>query len=475
MKNVILFATHILNDYVVNQIKKLYNDTKGIADMYVLLQVDHLSTYAIPPEYAVFPFTIENLNSLGYEPWAETIIPGSNHFAVLYFYENHPEYEYYWNIEYDVTFSGNWQLFFKFYNDKNDDFITSHIASIEDMPNWEHWNDIELNEEDDIPAIHYLKSFNPIYRISNNALHFISTFLKKGNRGHHELLLPTILNYHGYYLRDLGENDKYACENTTFFYTKPIEGRTWYDGSTMRYRPVYYVDEVILANKLYHPIKETCGDNIWGFDLEKHFEDIIVSTHWLYNKNINLSNYIIDKAYIYSLINILNKHCFERILDLGGCQKTDVFNQYTKYYNCRLYTVDSDTHWIKMLKYNYPDAAVLNSFHYYKSFVDEASHYIGLNHDLMVKNDRFDLISVDGPLGDNCRLISRINIIDIISSGLLADKFVIMFHDTNIPQYANTAMISKRLIEKNGVNLKVKVLHYGKGTTILTNIEEILV
>ena len=99
MKSVILYATHILNDYVLGQIKKLHDETKEIVDMYVLLQKDYLDPADVPSDVSVYPFSIDSLNSLEYEPWSNTIVPGSNHFQVLQFYKEHPIYDYYWNIE----------------------------------------------------------------------------------------------------------------------------------------------------------------------------------------------------------------------------------------------------------------------------------------------------------------------------------------------------------------------------------------
>lgn len=439
--------------------------------MYVLLQTDMIDCEDIPFDISVFPFSIESLNSLGYEPWTNTIVPGSNHFPVLQFYLCHSEYDYYWNIEYDVTFTGNWNTFFRFFDDKIEDFITSHIASISERPKWNRWHDMKLVESDSIPFNDYLKSFNPIYRISNRALNFIDGFLRKGNRGHHELLLPTVLHYHGFSLGDFGGNGGFIYGKEQLFYTNEDMDR--YYTCSMRFSPAYRPSEVLLSNMLYHPIKEKSNNINFGFSFINKLNDVVQDTNWLYNKNVNLSGFAVDEGYMKSMINILNAHRFDSILDLGCGQTSVVFAQYVKSTNCKLFTVESDKRWVEIVKDNYPDVDVISNVHYYKSFTDEASHYVGLNRDIVCRNQNFDFVSVDGPLGYKCKLLSRTNVIDIVSNGLLADQFVIMFHDTNRVQDNNTATICKLLLENLGIQIRSNTSCFGKGTTILTNINEI--
>lgn len=471
MKNVILFSTHILNDFVKGQIKKLNEDSKGIADMYVLLQEDNISPVHIPSGVSVYPFSIESLNSLGYEPWTNTIVPGSNHFPVLQFYLSHTEYDYFWNIEYDVTFTGNWNTFFRFFDDKNEDFITSHIASVSERPNWNRWHDMELVEKDSIPFENYMKSFNPIYRISNRALNFIDGFLRKGNRGHHELLLPTVLHHHGFSLGDFGGNGRFIYGKEELFYTNEDMDR--YDTSSMRFSPAYHPSEVLLLNMIYHPIKEKSNNINFGFNVINKLNDVVQNTNWLYNKNVNLSGYAVDEGYMNSMINILNAHCFKNILDLGCGQTTMIFAQYIKFTNGKLSTIESDFKWAEKIINEYPNIEMFSHIHFYRSFVSESSHYIKLIRDLIHFDEKFDFISVDGPLGYKCKLLSRTNIIDIISNELLADQFVIMFHDTNRVQDNNTVTICKLLLENLGIKIRTNTSYFGKGTIILTNINEI--
>lgn len=250
-RNVILFATHMDNAYVRQQIKKLKAEVRN-ADFYVLYQADVCKVQTID-DIQSYPFTIDSLNALNYNPIAETIVPGSCHFSVLQFFRDHAEYDYYWNIEYDVCFNGNWGQLFAAYEGIEDDFIASHIQHYDENPGWDHWDMMELNNMV-IDRCDYIKSFNPIYRISNRALQFLDAFLLQHHSGHNELLIPTILHKEGYSMSDLGGNGSFSNLERNF-YTPCAPNDNWYTGSSMRYRPLYGIEDMTRSNMLYHPIK----------------------------------------------------------------------------------------------------------------------------------------------------------------------------------------------------------------------------
>lgn len=251
MKKVILLTTHIDNAFVRMQINKLKIETTN-ADIYVMYQADYCNPH-FEDCVLSYSFTIDSLNALNYNPIAETIVPGSNHFAVLQFYHDHPEYDYYWNIEYDVCFNGDWGYFFSTYEYTKFDFISSHIQTYAENPGWDHWNMMELNNIS-IDRCEYIKSFNPIYRISNRALRFLDIFLLHKHSGHHELLIPTILHKVGFSISDFGGNGSFSSYKRNF-YTPCLPSDNWYIGSTMRYRPIYRIENMTEPNMLYHPIK----------------------------------------------------------------------------------------------------------------------------------------------------------------------------------------------------------------------------
>lgn len=220
--------------------------------------VYHQSGPSLPAELRninCFPFFNSILTDLHYIPIKETLIPGSNHFPLLDFYLKNPDYDFYWYIEDDVRFNGQWETLFNYFTGsvRQPDFISCHIKTFSEDPDWYWWNTLN-HISIYIPLYLRLQSFNPIYRISNSALRFIHHALSNEKwHGHHEVLLPTLLFLEGFDIADFG--------GTGQFVPAGLENRFYMDDelaherlSTMRFRPV--IAELKHAGKLYHPVKE---------------------------------------------------------------------------------------------------------------------------------------------------------------------------------------------------------------------------
>lgn len=470
MKEVVLYITHSCTPFINKQILKIWKETKGVTEFFVVYQADKTDMQYIDG-VNYFPFTKKDLVKLGYVFCSQDVIPGNNHFILLFFYINHPNYDYYWNIEYDVCFSGHWKCLLSFYKNKKDDFITSHIETIRENPFWNRWTEMIL-VKDRISLDKYLKSFNPIYRISAKALSFINTFLKEGNYGHHELLLPTVLNNNGYTIRDFGENRNNPDDENYFkFYTFCKKGTRWYDGCSMRYRPLYKYDDMVVPQKLYHPVKY--DSNFYDSTIMSSYNKIVESTQWLICKKITYNNFSADKGYIYAMLLLLNNYSFSNILDLGCGVTSLVLSQYkNKHVGTCLTIIESNEYWIRKVINDLPNIISINDIVLLTDVTDEMSSYLGLL-DCLVKTrpeKKIDFISVDGPIGYNCRFFSRTNIVEIISNNLLDEKYAIMFHDTNRIAESNTVKWTKEILNKKRIFYKQYNIKYGKGTTILTNI-----
>lgn len=239
----ILIVTNRLSKDVIKRYHKLRKGTAEFGDVFLLYHTDN---HTIFPEFEgveIETFTNEILSDLQYKPIRKTLVPGSNHFPVLNFFLKHPDYTHYWCIEDDVAFNGNWRHFFEDVSPTLDyDFITSHIRRYTDLPLWPWWKTLTA-KEGKINREEMLNSFNPIYRISNKALQYIDSCLKGGYSGHHEVLLPTLLQKAGFKMADLGSDDNHITP-----------GLSYCTLSTMRFKPVFLIPGN-QKNKLYHPAK----------------------------------------------------------------------------------------------------------------------------------------------------------------------------------------------------------------------------
>lgn len=239
---------------LIQKYKKIYTETHGLGDNLVLFHLkgdkntdlDGLSSYM---------FTDEVLTVLNYFPLGFTLVPGSNHFPLLKFYLSHPNYDYYWCIEDDVDFSGDWREFFEKFSSVDADFISSHIRRYQDEPEWPWWSAL-AHPYFVIPQEQRIRSFNPIYRISRAGLELLHKALSSKWCGHHEVLIPTLLHESGLSISDFGGMGEFVpdgFENRFYLDNTPNPKGILSDG-TMRWRPVF-TETGSLENKLYHPVK----------------------------------------------------------------------------------------------------------------------------------------------------------------------------------------------------------------------------
>ena len=275
-KQAVLLSSHVFNDFIMSGYEKLREAIIEDMDLFLLIEMNE-NDFNIPVSINKFTFSLESLNGLNYIPIAETILPGSNHFPLFLFYREHPCYAYYWNIEYDVYCNGDWSALFDAFMPVDSDFLTSHIERYQQTTEWMWWDTLQLQTMD-IPKAQYVKSFNPIYRISNKAMAFLDKVLSEGNFGHHEVLIPTVLNHAGYKINDWGGMGEFVLpgKENTVYTTNSNVSNYYYLGSSMRYRPLFYLEELeskIKDNLLYHPVKQRKMSNYMSPLVERHCEE----------------------------------------------------------------------------------------------------------------------------------------------------------------------------------------------------------
>lgn len=204
----------------------------------------------------VYSFTLSEIKRLGFSMLRKGITPGCAHFPLLKFYSENRTYDHYWVVEYDVRFTGTWNLLFDHFEDA--DFISSVVRRhTRNYADWRWWG--LTHPIKSIPLADRLASFNPIYRISNAALDFLNEELKRGWEGHNEVVLATLLYHNGFSLRDFGGEGEFVQESDVnrFYVSKRNIWRGHFTRS-IRYRPARRRTG-ILTNKIYHPVKESAG------------------------------------------------------------------------------------------------------------------------------------------------------------------------------------------------------------------------
>ena len=245
MKQAVLYLTTKSNEWTLSSFHALEQSLQGKADVYFAYhQQGDVLPVSLQNIENLFVFTSDVLKELGYTPIERgKLVPGSNHFPLLKFYKENQGYDYYWLVEDDVRFSGEWKDFFGSFASCTSDFLSSVIETKAENPTWYWWTSLKTGNEV-IAEEKLLKSFNPIYRLSSQALACIDAHLRIGWMGHYEVLLPTLLYNKGFLLEDFGGEGTFV---------RPENNAKFYDDTSMRIAPVLPDDR---KNYLFHPVKE---------------------------------------------------------------------------------------------------------------------------------------------------------------------------------------------------------------------------
>lgn len=257
LKQSFLILTNKTSLPLIQKYHKLFTATQNMGDTVVLYHLLGDNSNPNLEDVNTHIFDDDVLSSLNYFPLGFTLVPGSNHFPLLKFYLSHPHYDYYWCIEDDVEFSGDWKSFFEDFSSIDTDFISSHIRRYKEEPEWPWWPTL-AHPYTVIPQEQRIRSFNPIYRISRQALELLHKALLSKWCGHHEVLIPTLLYESGFSIQDFGGKGEFVpegLENKFYSENTPNKRGILSDG-TMRWRPVFEKTGN-LKNKLYHPVKIT--------------------------------------------------------------------------------------------------------------------------------------------------------------------------------------------------------------------------
>ena len=109
MNTAILFVTHIYNEDIKRQMSSCMKKPRTC---HVVCRLSgRQGKNHVPDSIRPFPFTVKELNRLEYRSWGCTLMDGNFHFVMLDFYLKHAGYDYYWLIEYDVRFNGDWKKY----------------------------------------------------------------------------------------------------------------------------------------------------------------------------------------------------------------------------------------------------------------------------------------------------------------------------------------------------------------------------
>lgn len=260
----ILILNHFLDRALVAHHEQLCKDSAGERDVYLLSDRTQasVSTARLPRGTRELQFTSHDLVDMGY-PGKDTRILnrrrirnmtlGNAELPLLLFFRRFPEYEHYWVVEYDVRFSGNWEVFFSAFDGNAADLLGTTLQRRSRCPDWSHWHSLDLPTVG-TPKDDWIRGFFPVYRVSATALTDLDEAYRAGCAGHMEAAMPTILASQGRSIEDIGGSGEFVKPgNENRFYLNEPHTNELSPG-TFVYRPVLteYGDR---PDTLWHPVK----------------------------------------------------------------------------------------------------------------------------------------------------------------------------------------------------------------------------
>lgn len=256
--NCIIWQTHRLDERALEEYARLEQDCRGAFDSVVLYD-NSARDFHQPEAYPDISFRMFELESLKQQfnltQLSEKldITPGNTVFPLLAFAQNH-RYDYYWLIEYDVRYTGNWREFFDHFRESDSDLLGTTLYRHAFRPDWCWWQSLQTPRFSLVRRKNWIRGLFPVMRISDKGLRVLEKANRRGWRGHYEVCVPTALYHYGLKIEDFGGDGEFvAAHNVNRFYVNnpKVDGL---GPGTFVCPPTEPIDER-LPDKLYHAVK----------------------------------------------------------------------------------------------------------------------------------------------------------------------------------------------------------------------------
>jgi hypothetical protein len=170
-----------------------------------------------------------------------------------------------WVCEYDVDFAGHWSDLFSRYAAADADLLTTTLMYRHEQPRWPWWPSARAPH--DVPEAGWVRSLNPLMRVSPRLLDAYAAAMSELWAGHYEFTLATLALADGLRVEDFGGEGSFVPpgRERSVYVGKSPAGRP--ADLTFGFRPVrdHYFHEQPAAFEqpglLYHPVKP--GVSAW--------------------------------------------------------------------------------------------------------------------------------------------------------------------------------------------------------------------
>jgi len=224
---VILFCCHFLSPEIEKEFSRLKKSCGS--DFDVVLSYDcSRNPDLISRDFPSHLFTADQIKKRGYGFPVNEDIWHHVEYPIIDYYLQKSQYDFYWRIEYDARFGGDWGDFFHHFFDNKADLLATYVKTYQDDPDWPWWDAINfIVDQDNLRGI-----FFPVVRFSRRSLAFLNQKYRDGALGYCEVIVPTLLDMERMNIEDIGKR--------------------FYDLFTVNFNGIV----IKKCGKLHHPVKE---------------------------------------------------------------------------------------------------------------------------------------------------------------------------------------------------------------------------
>ena len=199
------------------------------------------------------------------------------------------------------------------------------------------------------------------------------------------------------------------------------------------------------------------------------FHDVIKQSTWYEDIPLSFSDFAIGYNMAYLLFKILDQYKPKSILEIGLGQSTLMISQYTNKFKSKHHVVENNKDWIKFFESSL-NVKTIPDFHCLPKYTrtingEEVNAYKGFEKEF--KNEKFDLMMIDGPNGSP--YYSRMDVLDIIPKSL-NKSFIILLDDAQRPGEIRMFQELEKKLNEN--NIKFKSALYPGNTDVYICVSE---
>ena len=136
--------------------------------------------------------------------------------AIMLYWQDYPDYDYYWSLDCDLWFNGNWQDFFKLYENDSADFLGTALRELKSDSKKPYLNNFNF----DVPYKRRMASYGCCQRFSNSLLQWVDREYKQGNFTFFEQMFPSVCIEFGGTAKDLNSQGRFTYATNTVYNSK---------------------------------------------------------------------------------------------------------------------------------------------------------------------------------------------------------------------------------------------------------------